>query len=102
LIQLSKDDSFSVQSVTITPGTTNIIRLFEPLDRFTATFKDGTSTTFEKASVNLFNPFTFMVSRDSITLCFRHDITDMTIEANDTELRIVKAKDGNYQIVKLP
>jgi hypothetical protein len=102
LIQLSKDDSFSVQSVTITPGTTNIIRLFEPLDRFTATFRDGTSTTFEKASVNLFNPFTFMVSRDSITLCFRHDITDMTIEANDTELKIVKAKDGNYQIVKLP
>ncbi|WP_020588894.1 hypothetical protein [Desulfobacter curvatus] len=102
LIQLSKDDSFSVQSVTITPGTTNIIRLFEPLDSFKATFRDGSSTTFEKASVNLFNPFTFMVSRDSITLCFRHDITDMTIEAGDTELRIVKAKDGNYQIVKIP
>lgn len=102
LIQLSKDDSFSVQSVTITPGTTNIIRLFEPLDSFKATFRDGTSTTFEKASVNLFNPFTFMVSRDSIVLCFRHDITDMTIEANDTELQVVKAKDGNYQIVKIP
>jgi hypothetical protein len=102
LIQLSKDDSFSVQSVTITPGTTNIIRLFEPLDSFNATFNDGTSTTFEKASVNLFNPFTFMVSRDSIVLCFRHDITDMTIEANDVELKIVKAKDGNYQIVKIP
>jgi len=102
LIQLSKDDSFSVQSVTITPGTTNIIRLFEPLDSFKATFKDGTSTTFEKASVNLFNPFTFMVSKDSIILCFRHDIKDMTIEANDTELKIVKAKDGNYQIVKIP
>ncbi|MCG8550324.1 MAG: hypothetical protein MI799_07975 [Desulfobacterales bacterium] len=102
LIQLSKDDSFSVQSVTITPGTTNIIRLFEPLDSFKATFRDGTSTTFEKASVNLFNPFTFMVSRDSIVLCFRHDITDMTIEANDTELKVVKAKDGNYQIVKIP
>ena len=102
LIQLSKDDSFSVQSVTITPGTTNIIRLFEPLDSFKATFRDGTSTTFEKASVNLFNPFTFMVSRDSITLCFRHDITDMTLKANDTELKIVKAQDGNYQIVKIP
>ena len=102
LIQLSKDDSFSVQSVTITPGTTNIIRLFEPLDSFKATFRDGTATTFEKASVNLFNPFTFMVSRDSITLCFRHDITDMTIEAGDTELKIVKAKDGNYQVVKIP
>ncbi|MCA1787334.1 MAG: hypothetical protein LC657_15275, partial [Desulfobacteraceae bacterium] len=102
LIQLSKDDSFSVQSVTITPGTTNIIRLFEPLDSFTARFRDGTSTTFEKASVNLFNPFTFMVSKDSITLCFRHDINDMTIRAGDTELKIVKAKDGNYQIVKIP
>lgn len=102
LIQLSKDDSFSVQSVTITPGTTNIIRLFEPLDSFKATFRDGSAATFEKASVNLFNPFTFMVSRDSITLCFRHDITDMTIEAGDTELKIVKAKDGNYQIVKIP
>ena len=102
LIQLSKDDSFSVQSVTITPGTTNIIRLFEPLDSFKATFKDGTSTTFEKASFNLFNPFTFMVSRDSITLCFRHDINDMTVEADDTELKIVKAKDGNYQIVRIP
>jgi hypothetical protein len=43
-----------------------------------------------------------MVSRDSITLSFRHDITDMTIEANDTELKIVKANDGNYQIVKIP
>ncbi|WP_321491434.1 hypothetical protein [uncultured Desulfobacter sp.] len=102
LIQLSKDDSFSVQSVTITPGTTNIIRLFEPLDSFKAKFRDGTSTTFEKASVNLFNPFTFMVSRDSITLCFRHDITDMTVETADTQLQIVKAKDGNYQIVKMP
>lgn len=102
LIQLSKDDSFSVQSVTITPGTTNIIRLFEPLDSFKATFRDGTSTTFEKTSVNLFNPFTFMVSKDSITLSFRHDIKDMTIRADDTELKIVKAKDGNYQIVKIP
>ncbi len=102
LIQLSKDDSFSVQTVTITPGTTNILRLFEPLDSFKATFRDGSSTTFEKASVNLFNPFTFMVSRDSIILCFRHDITDMTIEANNTTLKIVKAKDGNYQIVKIP
>lgn len=102
LIQLSKDDSFSVQSVTITPGTTNIIRLFEPLNSFKATFRDGSATIFEKASVNLFNPFTFMVSRDSIVLGFRHDITDMTIEANDTVLKIVKANDGNYQIVKMP
>ncbi len=100
LIQLSKDDSFSVQSVTITPGTTNVIRLFEPLDSFIATFKDGTTATFEKASVNLFNPFTFMVSRDSITLCFRHDINDMKISAGDTQLQIIKARDGNYQIIK--
>jgi hypothetical protein len=43
-----------------------------------------------------------MVSKDSITLCFRHDINDMTIRAGDTELKIVKANDGNYQIVKIP
>ncbi|HCY84059.1 MAG TPA: hypothetical protein DHV36_02875 [Desulfobacteraceae bacterium] len=100
LVQLSKDDSFSVQTVTITPGTTNIIRLFEPLDSFRARFSDGTKAVFEKASVNLFNPFTFMISRDSITFSFRHDIRDMEIEAGDMLLKIVKASDGNYQIVE--
>ena len=100
LVQLSKDDSFSVQSVTITPGTTNIIRLFEPLDSFRAIFSDGTRAVFEKASVNLFNPFTFMISRDSITFSFRHDIKDMEIDTGDVQLKIVKAGDGNYQIVE--
>lgn len=100
LVQLSKEDSFSVQSVTITPGTTNIIRLFEPLDRFRAVFSDGTEAVFEKASVNLFNPFTFMISRDSITFSFRHDINGMEIRTGDVPLKIAKAGDGNYQIVE--
>jgi len=100
LVQLSKDDSLSVQSLTITPGTTNIIRLFEPLDSFRATFKDGRKIVFEKASVNLFNPFTFMISKDSITFSFRDNIADMEINLGDALLKIVKANDGNYQIVE--
>jgi len=100
LVQLSKDDSLSVQSLTITPGTTNIIRLFDPIDSFRATFKDGRKVVFEKASVNLFNPFTFMISKDSITFSFRDNIADMEINLGDTLLKIVKANDGNYQITE--
>lgn len=100
LVQLSKDDSLSVQSLTITPGTTNIIRLFDPLDNFRATFKDGRKVVFEKASVNLFNPFTFMISKDSITFSFRDNIADMEINLGEALLKIVKANDGNYQIVE--
>lgn len=100
LVQLSKDDSLSVQSLTITPGTTNIIRLFDPIDSFRATFKDGRKIVFEKASVNLFNPFTFMISKDSITFSFRDNIADMEINLGETLLKIVKANDGNYQIVE--
>ncbi|WDP90426.1 MAG: hypothetical protein HUN04_12265 [Desulfobacter sp.] len=99
LVQLSKEDSLSVQSLTITPGTTNIIRLFEPLDSFRATFKDGKKAVFEKASVNLFNPFTFMISKDSITFSFRDNIEDMEIDLGDAQLKIVRATDGNYQII---
>lgn len=100
LVQLSKEDSMSVQSLTITPGTTNIIRLFEPLDNFRATFKDGGKAVFEKASVNLFNPFTFMISKDSITFSFRDNIEGMEIDLGDALLKIVKASDGNYQIIE--
>lgn len=100
LVQLSKEDSMSVQSLTITPGTTNIIRLFEPLDNFRATFKDGGKAVFEKASVNLFNPFTYMISKDSITFSFRDNIEGMEIDLGDALLKIVKASDGNYQIIE--
>ncbi len=99
LVQLSKEDSLSVQSLTITPGTTNIIRRFEPLDNFRAIFKGGKTATFEKASVNLFNPFTFMVSKDSITFGFRDHIEDMEIDLGSTRFKIVRGNDGNYQIV---
>lgn len=100
LVQLSKDDSFSVQSVTITPGTTGIVRMFEPEDSFRAKFSDGSTATFEKAAVNLFNPFTFMITNDSITFSFRRDITDMEIDLGSKQLKIIKAGDGNHQIIE--
>lgn len=100
LVQLSKDDSFSVQTVTITPGTTGIIRLFEPRDRFNAVFANGEKAVFEKATVNLFNPFTFYISNDSITFSFRNDITDMKVDLGNQHLKIVKASDGNHQIIE--
>ncbi|MCP4116109.1 MAG: hypothetical protein GY737_12025 [Desulfobacteraceae bacterium] len=101
LVQLSKDDSFSNQSINITPGKTGIIRLFEPVDSFKARFSDGRSATFEKATVNLFNPFSFMVFKDSITFSFKHDITDMELDLGDTRLKIVKSEDGNHQILEI-
>ena len=100
LVQLSKDDSFSVQSVTITPGTTGIIRMFEPNDRFKARLSNGRDVVFEKATVNLFNPYTFMVTNDSITFSFRNDITDMEIDLGGKKLKIIKTNDGNNQIIE--
>ncbi|MBI9091087.1 MAG: hypothetical protein JEZ12_17885 [Desulfobacterium sp.] len=101
LVQLSKDDSFSNQSINITPGKTGIIKLFEPADSFKARFSDGRSATFEKATVNLFNPFSFMVSKDSITFNFKHDITDMELDLGATRLKIIKSEDGNHQILEI-
>ena len=101
LVQLSKDDSFSNQSVNITPGKTGIVRLFEPVDSFKAKFRDGQSATFEKATVNLFNPFSFMVFKDSITFSFKHDITDMELDLGRTRLKIIKSDDGNHQILEI-
>lgn len=100
LVQLSKDDSLSVQSITITPGTTGIIRLFEPADSFSARFADGKTAIFEKADVNLFNPYTYMITHDSITFSFRHDITDMEIDLDKERLKIIKTSDGNHQIIE--
>jgi hypothetical protein len=101
LVQLSKDDSFSTQSINITPGKFGIIKLFEPQDSFRGKLNDGQAVTFEKATVNLFNPFSFMVFKDSITFSFKHDITDMEIDLGKDQLKIIKSSDGNYQIVQI-
>ena len=61
LVQLSKDDSFSTQAVNITPGKYGIVKLFEPQDSFRGRLNNGNTITFEKATTNLFNPFSFMV-----------------------------------------
>lgn len=101
LVQLSKDDSFSTQSVTITPGRYGLIKLFEPLESFKGTLNNGQIITFEKATTNLFNPFSFMVFKDSISLNFKHDIIDMGIDLGTNQLKIIKSSDGNYQIVQI-
>ncbi len=101
LVQLSKDDSFSVQTITITPGKTGIVRLFEPQDSFRATFANGTNVRFEKATANLFNPYSFMVFNDSITFSCKNDITDMVIDMGRERLKITKSSDGNHQIKEI-
>jgi hypothetical protein len=100
LVQLSKDDSVSTQSVTITPGRYGLIKLFEPIESFRGTLSNGQVITFEKATTNLFNPFSFMVFKDSISLSFKYDITDMAIDLGANQLKIIKSSDGNYQIVQ--
>ncbi|WP_300460664.1 hypothetical protein [Desulfobacula sp.] len=99
LVQLSKDDSFSTQSITITPGKTGIIKLFKPVESFKGRFRDGQSEIFEKATVNLFNPFSFMVFKDSITFSFKHEITDMELDLGGNRMKIIKSDDGNHQII---
>lgn len=101
LVQLSKDDSFSTQAVNITPGKYGIIKMFEPQDSFKGRLSDGQAVTFEKATVNLFNPFSFMVFKDSITFSFKHDITGMEMDLGQNQLKIIKSSDGNYQIVEI-
>lgn len=101
LVQLSKDDTMSTQAVNITPGKYGIIELFEPKESFKAMFSDGQTATFEKASVNLFNPFSFMVFKDSITFSFKNEITGMEIDLGDNRLKIIKSNDGNYQILEI-
>ncbi len=100
LVQLSKDDGFSTQSVTITPGKTGIINLFRDRDNFEARFPDGSTVLFERADVNLFNPFSFIVRNDSIAFSFKRDITDIKITLKDAHLKVVTASDGNLQILR--
>jgi hypothetical protein len=101
LVQLSKDDSFSTQSITITPGKTGIIKLFKPLESFKGKFREGQSEIFEKTTVNLFNPFSFMVFKDSITFSFKHEITDMELDLGGNHMKIIKSDDGNHQIIEI-
>ncbi len=100
LIQLSKDDSFSTQAVNISPGKTGIINLFRDIDYFRAKLANGQDVKFERADVNLFNPFSFILYDDSITFSYRHEIGGMEFAINKKVLKINKSEDGGYQIVE--
>ncbi len=101
LVQLSRDDSLSIQATTITPGKTGIARLFEPIDSFPAVFADGTRVLFEKPEKNLFSSFPFTVFNDSITFGGKQDISGMTMELGKVRLQILRSEDGNYRIEKI-
>lgn len=101
LIQLSKDDGTSTQAVNISPGRSGILSLFRSVEWFRGKLANGRIVKFERADVNLFNPFSFMVLNDSITFGYRHEINQMTLEIDDKRLKIVKSSDGGYQIVTL-
>ncbi len=101
LVQLSKDDSFSTQAINITPGKTGIVKLFNRIDRFTGKLANGDNVRFEKASLNLFNPFSFMVYSDSITFSYRHEISGMSFEIDEKMLKIIKSDDGGHQIIQV-
>lgn len=101
LIQLSKDDSYSTQSINITPGKMGIVELFRDQEQFKATLANGKSVTFEQASQNLFNPFSFMVYNDSITFSYRHEIGGMEFEIGGRRMKIAESADGGHQIISL-
>ncbi|HKK91374.1 MAG TPA: hypothetical protein VJ936_08235 [Desulfobacteraceae bacterium] len=101
LVQLSKDDSHSTQSINITPGQTGILELFRDRERFAATLKNGRTVTFEKASLNLFTPFSFMVYPDSITFSHRHSIEGMTFRLDNRKLKIAGSGDGGHELLFL-
>lgn len=101
LIQLSKDDSFSTQAVSISPGKTGVINLFKDVEYFRAKLSNGQDVRFERADVNLFNPFSFIVYDDSITFSYRHEIGGMELDINKKHLKISKSEDGGYQIVEI-
>jgi len=101
LIQLSKDDSSSTQAVNISPGKTGIVNLFNEVDHFRGRLANGQDVTFERADINLFNPFSFMVYDDSITFSYRHEIGGMEFAVNKKVLKIVKSDDGGHQIIEI-
>ncbi len=101
LVQLSKDDSSSTQAVNISPGRTGIVSLFKDADHFRGKLENGRVVKFERADINLFNPFSFMVYSDSITFSYRHEINGMEVEIEQKRLKISKSVDGGYQITEL-
>ncbi|MBF0469390.1 MAG: hypothetical protein HQK61_10985 [Desulfamplus sp.] len=101
LIQLSKDDSSSTQAINISPGKTGIVNLFKDVDHFRGKLANGQDVRFEKADVNLFNPFSFTAYDDSITFSYRHEISGMEFAINKKILKIVKSEDGGHQIIEI-
>ncbi|MBF0378740.1 MAG: hypothetical protein HQK72_14850 [Desulfamplus sp.] len=101
LIQLSKDDSSSNQVLNISPGKTGVVNLFKNLDYFRAKLSNGQDVKFEKADINLFNPFSFTVYDDSITFSYKHEISGMEFSINNKILKIIKSDDGGHQIVEI-
>ncbi|MBF0229823.1 MAG: hypothetical protein HQK63_09605 [Desulfamplus sp.] len=101
LIQLSKDDSSSNQVLNISPGKTGVVNLFKDIDNFRAKLSNGQDVKFEKADINLFNPFSFTVYDDSITFSYKHEISGMEFSINNKILKIIKSDDGGHQIVEI-
>ncbi len=101
LIQLSRDDSTSTQAINISPGKAGIVNMFKKIDSFRGKLATGAAVKFQKADLNLFNPFSFMVYSDSITFSYRHEINGMEFAIQKKVLKIVKSSDGGYQIIKL-
>ncbi len=101
LVQLSKDDSTSTQAINISPGRTGVVELFKRVEYFRAKLADGRNVKFDRADINLFNPFTFMVYSDSITFSYKHEINAMEFAINDKILKIIKSADGGYEIVEI-
>jgi len=100
LVQLSKDDSSSTQAVNISPGRSEIVSLFKQADYFRGKLANGRVVKFERADINLFNPFSFMVYSDSITFSYKHEINGMNFEIDEKRLEIIKSVDGGYQITE--
>ncbi len=100
LVQLSKDDSSSTQAVNISPGRSGIVSLFKNADHFRGKLANGRVVKFERADVNLFNPFSFMVYSDSITFSYKHEINGMKFGIDEKKLEIIKSVDGGYQITE--
>ncbi len=101
LVQLSKDDSSSTQAVNISPGRSGIVSLFKDTDYFRGKLANGRTVKFERADINVFNPFAFMVYNDSITFSYKHEINGMEFEIGQKRLSINKSVDGGYQITEL-
>ncbi|MEA2059043.1 MAG: hypothetical protein U9P10_00640 [Thermodesulfobacteriota bacterium] len=98
LIQLSKEISQSTQAINIVPGKTGLIELFKNKDSFRAILFNGNIVTFEKAAINLFNPFSFIVHSDSITFNFKNELAGCTFTLEDQSLKIIKSDEGGYEI----